>query len=66
MDEQLYFVYAILSNGDSTEKLVTDSEHLDTCVNNAKAKFNAIRVHVNKASMCFDGYLVQGDYIGTR
>ena len=66
MEKQLYFVYAILPNGDSTEKLVTDEEHLETCINTAKVKFNAIRVHHNKASMCFDGYLVQGDYLGTK
>ena len=66
MENQFYFVYAILPNGDSTEKLVTDEEHLDICINTVKTKFRASKVHYNKAGMCFDGYLVQSDYIGTK
>lgn len=66
MNKQLYFVYAILPNGDGTEKLVTDEEHLETCVETAKHKFNTDKVYYNKASMCFDGYLVQGEYLGTK
>ena len=66
MENQFYFVYAILPNGDSTEKLVTDEEHLDTCINTAKSKFNTSKVHYNKAVMCYDGYLVQSEYMGTK
>lgn len=66
MENQFYFVYAILPNGDSTEKLVTDEEHFDTCINTAKSKFNTSKVHYNKAVMCYDGYLVQSDYMGTK
>ena len=29
MENQFYFVYAVLPNGDSTEKLVTDEDHLE-------------------------------------
>lgn len=66
MKNQWYFVYAIFPNGDSTEKLVTDEEHLETCVETAKHKFNTDKVHYNKASLCFDGYLVQSTYMGTK
>ena len=66
MENQFYFVYAVLPNGDSTEKLVTDEEHLETCINTAKSKFKTSKVHYNKAGMCYDGYLVQSDYMGTK
>ena len=66
MEKQFYFVYAILPNGDGTEKLVTDEEHLDTCINTAKSKFNTSKVHYNKAVMFYDGYLVQSEYMGTK
>ena len=65
-ESQVYLVYAILPNGDSTEKLVTDEEHLDMCINTAKSKFNTSKVHYNKAVMCYDGYLVQSEYMGTK
>ena len=66
MENQFYFVYAVLPNGDSTEKLVTDEEHLETCINTAKSKFKTSKVHYNKAGMCYDGYLVQSEYMGTK
>ena len=66
MENQFYFVYAVLPNGDSTEKLVTDEEHLETCINTAKSKFKTSKVHYNKAVMCYDGYFVQSEYMGTK
>ena len=46
MENQFYFVYAVLPNGDSTEKLVTDEEHLETCINTAKSKFKTSKVTI--------------------
>lgn len=66
MENQFYSVYAILPNGDSTEKLFTDEVHLDICINTVKTKFRASKVHYNKVVMCNDGYLAQSDYMGTK
>lgn len=65
MDGNLYFVYALDENGYVMgEKKVTDSEHLEKCVESV-CRDNHVKVaHVNKAEMCFDGYLVQGNYEG--
>lgn len=66
MENQLYFVTIVKkSNGDLVEKRVTDQEHLDCAVFYARHDHGSkCAYHVNKASMCFDGYLVNGDYVG--
>ena len=66
MENKIYTDYAIHQNEDSTEKLGTDEEHLDTSINKDKSKFNTSKVHYNKAVMCYDGYLVQSEYMGTK
>ena len=65
MEKKLYFVYGILPNGDSTDKRVTDQEHLETCAYYVKHDFNVPTAHYNEATFCFDGYLVLGEYQGT-
>lgn len=62
----MYFVYCLDENGYKIENRVTDGEHLDTCIDRAKVDWRVSTVHVNKASMCYDGYLVQGDYLGRK
>ena len=63
----LFFVYALDENGYvKGEKRVTDSEHLEEAIKYVKHDFHTDEAHVNKASFCFDGYLVQGDYLGRR
>lgn len=62
----LYLVYVIDKDGYiKGEKRVTDNKHLSECVRSIKHDFNVPLVHYNKAVFCFDGYLVQGDYLGT-
>ena len=65
MEVNLYFVYGILPNGDTTEKRVTDLLHLRHCADMLKAQCGVSKAHYNVADMCFDGYLVQGEYCGT-
>lgn len=65
MNSQLYFVYGCNSFGDTTEKRLTDKEHLETAIKTAKKDFNGMTIYVNKASFCFDGYLVQGSFCGS-
>ena len=65
MEKQLFLVYGIKKDGSTTEKRVTDREHLEKCAKYVKHDFNVAEVHYNKAAFCFDGYLVQGDYQGT-
>lgn len=65
MEKQLFLVYGIKKDGSTTEKRVTDREHLEKCAKYVKHDFNVAEAHYNKAAFCFDGYLVQGDYQGT-
>lgn len=63
----MYFVYALDDLGYvKGSKRVTDEEHLDKCVEMVKHDFNSPMAHINKAEMCFDGYLAQGDYLGAK
>ena len=64
-DAQFFFVYAVDDYFESSEKRVTDKEHLLKAIEMAKQDFKGHIICLNKASFCFDGYLVQGDYIGS-
>lgn len=65
--KDLYMVYALDTNGYlKGEKRITDREHLDKCIKYVKHDFHVEIAHFNKCSMCFDGYLVQGDYMGCK
>jgi hypothetical protein len=65
MNNQFYFVYGCNSIGEPTEKRVTDEAHLSVAIKSAREDFKGMKICVNKASFCFDGYFVQGDYIGS-
>lgn len=62
--EQMYFVYYLNSVGDKVEQRVTDEAHLNVCIEHSKQDWRVDKVWVNKADFCFNGYLVQGDYVG--
>lgn len=62
---KFYFVYGVNQFGEATEKRITDEEHLQVAINTLKDELNVKKVYVNKATFCFDGFLVQGDYLGT-
>lgn len=64
MKEQFYFVYGCDADGNPTDKRVTDEEHLQNAIETAKKDFNGMKIYVNKACFCFNGYLVQSDYVG--
>lgn len=58
---EMFFVYDEKPN--HTPRL-TDKEHLDICVKKYKEQVESEYVYVSRAVMCFDGYLVKGEYMG--
>ena len=69
MTDKLFFVYGIKDDGAATPKRVTDRENLKKCIKYALHDFGkeygCTEVYVNRTYICFDGYLEQGDYIGS-
>lgn len=60
-----FFVYGCNAVGEPTEKRVTDGAHLPVVIKAAREDFKGMKICVNKAVYCFDGYLVQGEYYGS-
>lgn len=58
---EMYFVYD--ENIEHFPRL-TDKEHLELCINKFRQWFEPESVYVSRAVMCFDGYLVKGEYVG--
>lgn len=58
---ELFFVYD--ENIEHFQR-ITDKEHLDICIKKYRDWFNSKSIYVSRAVMCFDGYLVKGQYIG--
>ena len=45
MEKQLFLVYGIKKDGSTTEKRVTDREHLEKCAKYVKHDFNVAEAH---------------------
>lgn len=58
---ELFFVY-----DENIEHFprITDKEHLEICIKRYKEQVKSESVYVSRAVMCFDGYLVKGQYYG--
>lgn len=66
MDKEPMFIARVLEdNGDvKVERYIIGRDKLDTCISVLKHDYPNRPVYVNKAVICFDGYLTNGDYMG--
>lgn len=58
---EMFFVYDECINH---VPRLTDKEHLELCIKRYKQQVVSESVYVSRAVMCFDGYLVKGEYVG--
>lgn len=58
---ELFFVY---DENVKHQPRITDKEHLEICIKRYKEQIKSESVYVSRAVMCFDGYLVKGQYYG--